>query len=97
MAQEAIQTPGTKVTCQQQKEKGQGRRSLRGTLLEGTGYLPSPVLLGLYSLGQRLFLASDGQNMESSYSVGMPKWRLKVESSNEEGGEDTGLCRVSYS
>lgn len=80
MAQEAIQPSGTTVTYRQRKEKGQERRPLWRTLLEGTGYLPSPVFLGLDSQVLWLLLASHGQNMESSYPLATPKWKLNVES-----------------
>lgn len=80
MTQEAIQPSGTTVTYQQRKEKGQERKPLWRTLLEGTAYLPSPVLLGLDSQVLWLLLASDRQNMESSYPGAAPKWKLKVES-----------------
>lgn len=95
MVQGAIQTPDTIVTCQQWKEKGQEKRPLVRTLLEGTRYLPSPVLLGLYSQVLWLLLASDGQNMESSYPIAVPKWKQKVESSLRRGEKTLG-CAESF-
>lgn len=46
----------------------------------GVVNLPSPVFLGLDSQVLWLLLASDRQNMESSFPVAMPKWKLEVES-----------------